>query len=142
MNETPRRSNLAASVGPSFSTLRDTSRSGQPTLTGRRSILSMRQSFGASTPSTPRRGSITPVNTAPALPTPTAANRFATTTTASGMKKAKPLEIGDEVIMNGTSLVGIIRHLGPVAFKPGEYAGLELLGSSAGKGKNDGSVQG
>lgn len=114
----------------------------QPPLTGRRSMLSMRQSFGASgLPSTPRRGSMTPTN-APALPTPTAASRYATTTTATGIRRAKQLEIGDEVIMNGTSLIGVLRHLGPVAFKPGEYAGLELVGSSAGKGKNDGSVQG
>lgn len=142
MSETPRRSNLATSMGPSATPSRDMARSGQPMLTERRSMLSMRQSFGATTPSTPRRGSVTAINVAPALPTPTVASRFATTTTASGMKKAKALEIGDEVIMNGTSLIGVLRHLGPVAFKPGEYAGLELIGSSAGKGKNDGSVQG
>ena len=44
--------------------------------------------------------------------------------------------------MEGSELVGVLRHLGPVQFKPGFYAGLELTGDSVGKGKNDGSVQG
>ena len=44
--------------------------------------------------------------------------------------------------MEGSELVGVLRHLGPVDFKPGFYAGLELTGDSVGKGKNDGSVQG
>lgn len=44
--------------------------------------------------------------------------------------------------MEGSELVGVLRHLGPVQFKPGFYAGLELTGDNVGKGKNDGSVQG
>lgn len=105
----------------------------------------MRQSFGSSTgqvPTTPRRnGTVTPTIT-PALPTPTAASRYLHASSSSGPRKTKALEIGDEVVMDGTALIGVLRHLGPVAFKPGEYAGLELIGDSAGKGKNDGSVQG
>ena len=44
--------------------------------------------------------------------------------------------------MEGSELIGVLRHLGPVEFKPGFYAGLELTGDSVGKGKNDGSVGG
>ncbi|PWY99816.1 hypothetical protein BCV70DRAFT_162362 [Testicularia cyperi] len=64
--------------------------------------------------------------------------RQASTTTRRG----RELEIGDVVSMEGSDLVGVLRHLGPVTFKPGFYAGLELTGDSVGKGKNDGSVQG
>jgi CAP-Gly domain-containing linker protein 1 len=116
--------------------------SARPSLSARRSLVSMRQSYGAGAPSTPRKGAITPVTGVPALPTPTIASRYTTSSNASAIKKAKQLEIGDEVMMDGTSLVGVLRHLGPVTFKPGEYAGLELIGNSAGMGKNDGSVQG
>ena len=44
--------------------------------------------------------------------------------------------------MDGTGYTGVLRHLGPVTFKAGFYAGLELTGASTGKGKNDGSVNG
>ncbi|CBQ72526.1 related to Restin (intermediate filament-associated protein) [Sporisorium reilianum SRZ2] len=58
------------------------------------------------------------------------------------VRRGRDLEIGDLVRMDGSDLVGVLRHLGPVQFKPGFYAGLELTGDSIGKGKNDGSVQG
>ncbi|SPO26114.1 related to Restin (intermediate filament-associated protein) [Ustilago trichophora] len=56
-------------------------------------------------------------------------------------RRGRELEIGDLVRMEASELVGVLRHLGPVDFKPGFYAGLELTGDSLGKGKNDGSVQ-
>ncbi|KAJ1020623.1 hypothetical protein NDA16_004016 [Ustilago loliicola] len=58
------------------------------------------------------------------------------------VRRGRELEIGDLVRMEGSELVGVLRHLGPVGFKAGFYAGLELTGDSVGKGKNDGSVQG
>lgn len=40
-------------------------------------------------------------------------------------------------------LEGIVAHLGPVQFAPGnDWVGIRLTGSSVGKGKNDGSVKG
>ena len=57
-------------------------------------------------------------------------------------RRGRDLEIGDLVRMEGSELIGVLRHLGPVEFKPGFYAGLELTGDSVGKGKNDGSVGG
>ena len=37
---------------------------------------------------------------------------------------------------------GVLRFAGPIEGKPGEWAGVELGGGFAGKGKNDGSVNG
>lgn len=37
---------------------------------------------------------------------------------------------------------GVLRFLGEVEFKAGEWGGIELLGEWKGKGKNDGSVSG
>ncbi|KAN0064544.1 hypothetical protein ACQY0O_002172 [Thecaphora frezii] len=57
-------------------------------------------------------------------------------------RRGKDLEIGDLVAMDGTGLVGVLRYLGPVQGMNGSYAGLELFGEYAGKGKNNGSVKG
>ncbi|WFD44913.1 hypothetical protein MPSI1_003587 [Malassezia psittaci] len=51
-------------------------------------------------------------------------------------------EIGDEVRFEGSELVGNLRYLGPVQGKDGYFAGLELIGSSVGHGKNDGTIAG
>lgn len=85
------------------------------------------------------RGSYTPslVSRTPSHTSSTAASRAKET-----VRRGRELEIGDLVRMEGSELVGVLRHLGPVQFKPGFYAGLELTGDSVGKGKNDGSVQG
>lgn len=37
---------------------------------------------------------------------------------------------------------GTLRYLGDIAGKPGHWAGVELSGGFAGRGKNDGSVAG
>ena len=65
------------------------------------------------------------------------------------MAKAHPtpqpgnsFEIGDEVRFEGSELVGNLRYLGPVQGKDGYFAGLELIGSSVGHGKNDGTIAG
>ncbi|PWN52730.1 hypothetical protein IE53DRAFT_366962 [Violaceomyces palustris] len=107
---------------------------------------------GISTPSrfqTPKRFSDVSMKTIPVPPIPGGTN-YTTSTIASKARQMEPitsrrgreLEIGDHVRMEGTELTGVLRHLGPVQFKPGYYAGLELTGDSVGKGKNDGSVGG
>lgn len=86
----------------------------------------------------------------PPLPTatPSTSSTAYASTIASAAKQQKAarrgreLEIGDLVRMEGSDLQGVLRHLGPVQFKAGYYAGLELTGDSMGKGKNDGSVSG
>eukprot|EP00578_Thalassiosira_sp_NH16_P015341 CAMPEP_0181120338 /NCGR_PEP_ID=MMETSP1071-20121207/24103_1 /TAXON_ID=35127 /ORGANISM="Thalassiosira sp., Strain NH16" /LENGTH=170 /DNA_ID=CAMNT_0023204987 /DNA_START=83 /DNA_END=592 /DNA_ORIENTATION=+ len=59
-----------------------------------------------------------------------------------------PLSLNDPVSVDnqtgsGPVLEGIVAHLGPVKFAPGlDWIGIRLTGSSAGRGKNDGSVKG
>lgn len=54
----------------------------------------------------------------------------------------RSLEIGDLVRLEGSDLVGVLRYSGPVHGRSGTFAGLELIGDSAGRGKNDGTVDG
>lgn len=51
-------------------------------------------------------------------------------------------EVGDKVRLEGSDLVGILRYKGPVHGREGHFAGLELIGTSQGKGKNNGTIQG
>lgn len=74
--------------------------------------------------------------------TPSHSSSTAASRAREHIRRGRELEIGDLVYMEGSELVGVLRHLGTVDFKPGFYAGLELTGDSVGKGKNDGSVQG
>lgn len=56
--------------------------------------------------------------------------------------KVRSLEIGDAVRIESLAVEGILRYLGGIEGKPGTYAGVELSGAFAGRGKNDGSVTG
>ena len=60
----------------------------------------------------------------------------------SGTPLGRSLEIGDLVRLEGSDLVGVLRYSGPVHGRSGTFAGLELIGDSAGRGKNDGTVDG
>lgn len=51
-------------------------------------------------------------------------------------------EIGDSVRIESLGFEGVLRFVGPIEGKPGEWAGVELGGGFVGKGKNDGSVNG
>ena len=53
---------------------------------------------------------------------------------------AQDVQVGDEVYAMGFE--GTLRYLGGVQFKEGSWGGIELSAAHAGKGKNDGSVQG
>ncbi len=50
--------------------------------------------------------------------------------------------IGDRVRMSSMGMEGTLRFIGQTQFKEGVWAGVELEGGFAGKGKNDGSVDG
>ena len=54
----------------------------------------------------------------------------------------RAVEIGDLVRLEGSDLVGVLRYLGEVHSRPGVFAGIELVGDCAGRGKNDGTVDG
>lgn len=49
-------------------------------------------------------------------------------------------QVGDRV--RAAAMEGVLRYIGEVEGKPGTWAGVELMGEYAGRGKNDGSVQG
>lgn len=51
-------------------------------------------------------------------------------------------QTGDRVRVSGMGFEGTLRFLGPLDIKEGVWAGVELEGGFAGKGKNDGSVNG
>lgn len=126
---TPRKSGLPVPPGDQSPTSK-----AKPTLSGRRSQTGLRQSLGSSVPVTPKRlhdnGRTTP--------------SFQEIDDSNGVSTKRKLEIGDFVCaeVNQTKFFGVLRHLGPVHFRPGVFAGLELTGESEGKGKNDGSIEG
>jgi len=61
---------------------------------------------------------------------------------SSSSAKVRTSEIGDTVRIDSLAVEGELRYLGEIAGKPGTYAGVELSGAFAGRGKNDGSVAG
>jgi hypothetical protein len=54
----------------------------------------------------------------------------------------RPFDVGDNVRIDSLSLEGVLRYLGEIEGKNGLWAGVELSAQSAGKGKNNGSVNG
>lgn len=127
---TPRKSGLPV-FGASGDVSIDGSNTTLPKMIARKSLVGLRQASinEAESSTTPKRSSIQK-------------NIIEPPPTTQKMKRK--LEIGDEVVadVNGTRYFGVLRHLGPVSFRAGEFAGLELIGGSEGKGKNDGSVDG
>jgi hypothetical protein len=77
---------------------------------------------------------------APPLPKPYEGSTLASAARGTG---AAP-ELGDTAVFvsEGRRLTGVVRFLGAIAGKKGDFAGLELFGASAGLGKNDGTVAG
>ena len=62
--------------------------------------------------------------------------------TRSSSRAGRTFEPGDDVRIESLGYEGTLRYLGEIAGKPGEWAGVELSGGFAGRGKNDGSVNG
>ena len=62
--------------------------------------------------------------------------------TRSASRAGKRFEIGDNVRLASLGFEGVLRYLGPIDGKPGQFAGVELLEGFAGRGKNDGSAGG
>ncbi|KZO98863.1 hypothetical protein CALVIDRAFT_534949 [Calocera viscosa TUFC12733] len=60
----------------------------------------------------------------------------------SGSRLGRTFEVGDRVRLESKGWEGTLRYLGEVHFRDGLWAGVELLPGFAGKGKNDGSVEG
>ncbi|RPD78588.1 hypothetical protein L226DRAFT_297676 [Lentinus tigrinus ALCF2SS1-7] len=60
----------------------------------------------------------------------------------SASRAGRGFDVGDNVRIESLGFEGILRYLGEIDGKPGMWAGVELSGGFAGKGKNNGSVAG
>ncbi|WVW85108.1 hypothetical protein I302_107145 [Kwoniella bestiolae CBS 10118] len=116
---------LGAPMTPSAS--RSVSRTGRPSL-----------SASTTNPFTPRRTSMASSTTST---TPFARRPESRASNAHDTSKWVPV-VGEKVRINSMGYEGILRFLGPTQFKEGVWAGVELEGGFAGKGKNDGTVEG
>ncbi|KAG6868925.1 hypothetical protein C0993_007699 [Termitomyces sp. T159_Od127] len=54
----------------------------------------------------------------------------------------KSFEVGDNVRIESLGFEGTLRYVGPIEGKQGTWAGVQLSGGFAGKGKNNGTVNG
>lgn len=59
-----------------------------------------------------------------------------------GRSSSRSFEIGDKVRIESLGYEGTLRYIGEIEGKLGLWAGVELSGGFAGKGKNDGTVNG
>ncbi|KIP04841.1 hypothetical protein PHLGIDRAFT_75210 [Phlebiopsis gigantea 11061_1 CR5-6] len=69
-------------------------------------------------------------------------NGFIFTPAANALRAGQAHELGDTVRIESLGFEGTLRFLGEIEGKAGTFAGVELGGGFAGKGKNDGSVGG
>ncbi|RDX54967.1 hypothetical protein OH76DRAFT_1397294 [Lentinus brumalis] len=60
----------------------------------------------------------------------------------SASRAGRGFEVGDNVRIESLGFEGVLRYFGEIDGKPGMWAGVELGGGFAGKGKNNGSVAG
>ena len=60
----------------------------------------------------------------------------------SASRAGRGFEVGDNVRIESLGFEGVLRYFGEIDGKPGMWAGVELSGGFAGKGKNNGSVAG
>lgn len=109
---------------------------------GRRSVAG-RPSSAASTSST---AGATPARHVPTARTKTPSirpySRQSDAFVRSPSRVDRSFEVGDNVRIESLGFEGTLRYLGEIDEKTGQWAGVELSGGFAGKGKNDGSVSG
>ncbi|KAL4078456.1 hypothetical protein V8B97DRAFT_2021512 [Scleroderma yunnanense] len=121
------RSSLARSASP-FSASQSTGcalPSGRRSVAGRPSVTSIQNHARAKTPS--------------ARPPSRQSDIFARSVSRTGNRS---FDIGENVRIESLGYEGILKYLGEIDGKPGQWAGVELSGGFEGKGKNDGSVNG
>ena len=128
----PRANELAASqLSPSAST--SFAQSGSFSLSA-----SIRPSSSTSSYSSASAGRTPSAKAGPARPPSRTSDVFARSASRAG----RVFDIGDNVRIESLGFEGILRYLGEIDGKPGMWAGVELSGGFAGKGKNNGSVAG
>jgi len=104
-----------------------------------RSSTSSRPSVTGTNTFTPRRTSMASSTTST---TPYAKRPESRASMAGGAEEKFCPVVGDRVRMQSMGMEGTLRYIGETEFKAGVWAGVELEGGFAGKGKNDGSVNG
>ncbi|KZT72034.1 hypothetical protein DAEQUDRAFT_723192 [Daedalea quercina L-15889] len=73
---------------------------------------------------------------------PRSASRQSDVFARSSSRVGKTFDVGDNVRIESLGFEGTLRYLGDIDGKPGHWAGVELSGGFAGKGKNNGAVNG
>ena len=128
------RPRTPSALGIARPTTPSTSRATRPPVSGRQSV-----SGSSAGVFTPRRVSVASSVTSN---TPHARRPESRASSVhDGGSKWIPV-LGERVRMNSVGMEGTLRFLGTTQFKEGFWAGVELEGGFAGKGKNDGSVDG
>ncbi|KAL7420492.1 hypothetical protein Q5752_004442 [Cryptotrichosporon argae] len=113
---------------------------GQPTTPSARPRSSLaRPSLGSST-MTPRRTSM--ASTSASSTTPYARRPESRASAAHAHEARWVPVVGERVRVGSLGMEGTLRYIGTVDFRDGVWAGVELEGGFAGKGKNDGTVEG
>ena len=110
--------------------------SGRRSVTGRPSSAASSSSHAGATPARPTLATRTKT------PSVRPSSRQSDTFIRSSSRAGRSFEAGDNVRIESLGFEGTLRYLGEIAGKAGQWAGVELSGGFAGKGKNDGSVDG
>lgn len=113
---------------PSFSPQRTTSTS----LTGRKSVSGRPASASGSSVYKNR----------PETPSTRPRSRQSDISQRVASRAGRTFDVGNDVRIESLGFEGILRFIGEIEGKPGRWAGVELRSGFAGKGKNDGSVDG
>ncbi|EPQ57410.1 hypothetical protein GLOTRDRAFT_92447 [Gloeophyllum trabeum ATCC 11539] len=110
---------------------------------GRRSVNSRPASVASSSSAT---GTAAPQVQRPRTPSASSRPRSRQSDLPSHSNNAsranKSFTVGDNVRIESLGYEGTLKYLGEIDGKPGTWAGVELSGGFAGKGKNDGTVNG
>jgi hypothetical protein len=109
-----------------------------------RASTSSRPSISSAQPFTPRRTSMASSTTsnAPYARRPESRASVSKDSAYGGGEGLWIPAIGERVKLSGTGMEATVRFYGDTQFKGGCWAGVEFQGGFAGKGKNDGSVDG
>ncbi|KAF6762946.1 CAP-Gly domain-containing protein [Ephemerocybe angulata] len=135
----PAQHRLNAASSMSLSSLSPKSASVVPP-SGRRSVAGRPSSVASSSSAlsaSTRGGFKTPITST--RPSSRAASRQSESISTT---KSRSFEVGDNVRIESLGFEGVLRYLGEIDGKPGQWAGVQLGGGFAGKGKNNGSVGG
>ncbi|KAH7927113.1 hypothetical protein BV22DRAFT_1061490 [Leucogyrophana mollusca] len=126
------RASITNSSSPSSSSPKHTTVSLQ---SGRRSVAGRPSSVASSSAPAHNR-------TKTPAPAPRPSSRQSDVFGRSVSRAGRPFDVGDNVRIESLGYEGTLRYLGDIEGKPGLWAGVELSGGFAGKGKNNGTVNG